>query len=285
MKQIGFLILLAMCASAAFAQDEGAVVTRERIQRNKGIFIGGGVSSVLRNNFGDYSTGINFEGGYLVRLNRVFSIGGSISYLSFKYDPNVGNKVNNNTGFPNNFYYDTQAASIDWGRLLTLNGGDLSVVSLALNLKFNFIPVKDDSKISFYGFAKPFIANSRRSEVTGVGVGYVNDPTNGWQVDTNNTYWTTTNDSWTKDDGYPVLASQSKITGGIVLGPGIEINPAKKLSIFLQAGFGYTFPINIVSTKSYGNDYTNDYLNNDFPMKDLGFTSINFSGGISFNLD
>lgn len=259
----------AFLAGLAMSQDEGTVVKRERIQRDKGIFVGGGLSIPGGSNFGDYSTGINFEAGYLKRLNRVFSIGGSLSYLSFKYSP----KNYSAAGYPDNFYYDS---GNDDGYALNLKGGDLSVISLALNLKFNFIPVKDDSKISVYGFAKPFIASSTRSDVNGTGQ-YWYDSGTGFQRDA------TSDVDWGKD-GYPVLGQQTKTTGGIFIGPGIEFNPGKAISIFVQASFGYTFPINIVSTKSYGHDIS-DYANDQFPMKDLGFTSINFSGGVSFNLN
>lgn len=259
----------------SMAQDEGAVVKKERIERDKGIFVGGGVSIASGSNLGDYSTGINFEGGYIKRLNRVLSIGGSISYLSFKYDPGVlNNKPDvNGTGLPQNFYYDTQASIIDNGYLLTLSGGDVSIISLAANIKFNFVPVKDNSVVSVYGFVKPFIASATVSAISGYGEYYY--------FDTGLNDWTTD----TSGDLSGAYNSKTSITGGIYLGPGIEINPAKPISFFAQASFGYTFPLEIVSTRSYGNDYNIDLASNDFPLKSLGFTSINFSAGVSFNLD
>jgi hypothetical protein len=272
-KSILALVTLIAATHFAFSQDEGAVVKRERIQLDKSIFVGGGVSSVLGNNFGDYSTGINFEAGYLKRLNRVISIGGSVSYLNFKYDANVikSKPDVNGTGLSQDFYYDTQAASITEGYYLTLTGGDLSIISLAGNIKVNFVPVKDNSVISVYGFAKPFIASSKRSDVTGT-LEYIYTPDNtNWYYDTS------------KNTG-GTYTGESTITGGIFLGPGVELFPAKKVSFFAQASFGYTFPIDIVSTRSYGNDLT-DLTNAKFPVSSLGFTSINFAGGISFNLD
>ncbi len=83
-------------------------------------------------------------------------------------------------------------------------------------------------------------------------------------------------------DGYPALAADNVITGGIFLGPGIEILPAKKLSFFLQPAIGYTFPISFVSTSSY--DHTHEsYLKEEFPIVKKGFTSLNVQLGISYN--
>lgn len=262
-------------AGAAQAQDEGAVVKKERIQLDKGIFVGGGISIASGSNIGDYSTGINFEGGYMVRLNRVLSVGGSFSYLSFKYDEEIINSTVDfsGTAVPRNFYYDTNATNPSDGVLLYLTGGDLAIMSLALNLKFNFVPVKDNSTISVYGFVKPFVASTSMSEVSGVADYY---------------YYDNVLDQTFRDptgDGSGIYAAQSSITGGVFIGPGIEYNPAKPVSIFAQASFGYTFPMQMVSTRSYGNDYNTDLFDPEFPAKSLGFTSINFAVGVSFNLD
>lgn len=289
MKHLFIISSLLFMISQAHAQDEGSVVKRERIDRDKSIFVGGGISTVLGNNFGDYSTGINFEGGYLKRVNRIISLGGSVSYVSFKYDAKVLENAPNKGDFPANFYYH---APTDDGYLLNLKGGDVTLLSLAFNIKINFVPVKDNSKISVYAFAKPFISSSKRSEVNGKGVYYYYDKVTALDyvpdpLGALNPNGSTGDDTWGKSL-YPILGEKSNITGGIFIGPGIEFFPAKAISIFLQASFGYTFPINIVSTRSYGNTSGTkgvDYNDDNFPMKDLSFTSINFAGGISFNLD
>lgn len=274
MAKIVLLLIFSSSCILALAQDEGAIVKKERIQLDKGIFVGGGVSIASGSNLGDYSTGINFEGGYMKRLNRVLSIGGSISYLSFKYDANVlKTKPDiNGTGLSPNFYYDTQAALINDGYYLTLSGGDINIISLAANLKFNFVPVRDNSVISFYGFAKPFIASATVSTISGFVEYYHYDLSSNWVADPS-------------QSGTGTYNSKTSITGGIYLGPGIELNPAKAISIFVQASFGYTFPLDIVSTRSYGNDYYIDLQKPEFPTSSLGFTSINFSAGVSINLD
>jgi hypothetical protein len=268
--------------SAVHAQDEGTVVKRERIAIDKGIFVLAGPSFTTLKNDGDYSTGFNIEGGYQKRLNRVFSIGGSLSYLSFKYDPTFNQQLDP-SGYPFNFFSDddiVEPTGGEFGRLVELEGGKVSIISLALNLKLNFIPVKDDSKFSVYGFAKPFIASAKRADVTGLGEAFLYDGTNEEWV-----YQQGQDDPWSKDDGLEVLGEESKITGGIFIGTGIELFPAKKVSFFAQLSFGYTLPVNIISFSSYGTTISDDYLNPAFPMKDKGFASGNLGVGLSINLD
>lgn len=281
-SRIAALIIGSLTFTQLHAQDEGAVVKKERIERDNGIFIGGGLSVLSGDNLGDYSNGLNFEAGYVKRLNRVFSIGGSVSYLKFAYDPTV-------TAGPegiSNIYLD---AAADYGYSLALSGGDISIISLAANLKFNFVPVKDNSVISIYAFAKPFIASSSASAVSGyasyyyydVGLDdYVADPDG-----SNSPYAPYDPAIGNGDVTLSYAEGKSLITGGIFLGPGIELNPAKPISIFLQASFGYTFPLTAVSTKSYSNDVSVLFDANEFPYQSLGFPSINFSAGISFNID
>lgn len=291
------------------AQDEGVIKKRERIDRNKSIFIGGGGSFTLGKNIGDYSVGFNGEVGFLKRLNRILSIGPSISYLNFKYDPEITSASRGayyGTGdipIEYNSAYDTWNdkyglnQEYDYAYVLTLEGGDLSLISLALNIKVNFIPITDNTKFSIYGFAKPFIALTNRKAVTGSGKRWVweaYEDTNGTSNEADDYLYPNTNDdkwypdgyeeAWSSEGtgGFPVLAKESSVTGGIFLGPGIEIMPAKSVSIFLQAAFGYTFPVSYVSTKSY-DDTVQSYASDEFPMVKKGFPSINLQCGVSFN--
>lgn len=278
MKKL-LLLALIICSVAAFAQDEGTIVKRERIERDKNIFLGGGISILGGSNLGDYSSGINIEGGFNKRLNRVISIGGSISYLNFKYDESTAqqkfNRGNSATGVPPNIYYDTSIPLNNLTELfvLKLDGGNISIISASVNIKVNFVPIKDNSVVSIYAFAKPFAGIANTSKLTGYASYFVyNANVNDFLPDTSG-------------DGEGSYESDSKFTGGIFLGPGIELFPTKPVSFFLQASFGYTLPINAVSTGSFTQDVSNFTLDNNFPFKAFGFTSINFAAGISFNLD
>jgi hypothetical protein len=272
------LLLLALLISSIslFAQDEGKIVKRERIERDKNIFVGGGISSA--SSLADYSIGVNFEGGFVKRVNRVFSIGGSISYLKFDYDPKITSSkivpTNINT-FPSNFYYVSTALAnpsfIDEGYLLSISGSNLSVISIAANIKVNFVPIKESTKVSVYGFAKPFVAKATSS---------------GGQIRLDGVLYNSSTGNLVKDPSSVLsenFEEESVTTGGIFIGPGIEFLPNNPISFFLQASFGYTFPVDQSSIKSLSKDFTK--WPNELPVTSTGFTSINFAGGISFNLD
>lgn len=306
MKKITLLaFLLTAFSFLVHAQDEGAIVKKERIDRSQGFFFGLGPSFTFGDNIGDYSTGFNIEAGYQKRLNRVFSIGPSISYISFKYDPetttDIGGSAYVGTGDPLAWgtKYNLPGLDYTYGYSLELQGGDLSLISLALNLKLNLVPVKDDSKISVYGFAKPFISIASRTEVSGTDYRYtyeIYEDDNGTttiaddllyynledgEVYQDFTYSEDGKSEWGADQ-YPALASETVVTGGIFIGPGIEFMPAKAVSIFVQAAFGYTFPVSFVSTGSYENTIES-YVSDEFPMVKEGFPSLNVQVGMSFN--
>lgn len=271
-KLLPFILLI--CSLSAIAQDEGTIVKRERIQRDKNLFLGGGVSILGGSNLGDYSTGLNFEGGYSKRLNRVISIGGSISYLNFKYDPTFSTKPPAPGQNPGNWYFGTSVITGGLvGFYLNLNGGNVSLLSLSGSIKVNLIPIKDNSVVSIYGFAKPFVSMANLSSFTG-SVEFYDYVGNNWVRNQGN-------------DGSDTFESKSSVSGGIFVGPGIEFFPTKPVSLFLQASFGYTFPIDVVSTRSFPNDLATiqNADVNGYPFKSLGFTSINFAAGILFNLD
>ena len=306
MKFTGVAALVLACTVMVKAQDEGTIVKRERIDKDNGIFLGLGGSATTGKNIGDYKIGFNVELGFQKRLNRIFSIGPSLSYQNFQYDPEETNKDRNayvGTGDPANWKtkYNLQSANYDYGYVLTLDGGDLNLISLGVNLKLNFVPIKENSKFSVYGFAKPFVSVASRGEVNGSDQRYTyeiyedinNTPTNPnddvlhfnlnndtlypdqlYNADKNQNTW--------GPNEYDALKSKTKVTGGIFLGPGIELFPNNTFSFFLQAAFGYTFPVNYVSTESYETTVTS-YVDENFPMTTKGFPSINVQFGGSFN--
>ncbi len=281
MKAILFgLSLLVAMVFRAQAQDEGKIVKRERIERDKNIFVGGGISLINDSNLKEYSTGFNFEGGFSKRLNRILSVGASLSYLSFAYNTPASSKLAPVFGkYPDNFYTGFQdfplQPDVHTGYLVSFNNTKLSFLSLAIDFKVNFVPVKENSVISIYGFAKPFISYSKHSDIT-IGLDRY--------ADLNNT------NSWAFDKSVSIVAPlDGQVTGGIFLGPGIEINPTKPISFFVQASFGYTLSSDFISTKSYPtrsiNYFVDPIIDPNWPGKTTGFASINISGGILINLD
>lgn len=301
--------LICILSPLVHAQDEGTIVRRERIERSQGIFLSVGPSFTFGKNIGDYSTGVSIEAGYMKRLNRVLSVGPSVSFLQFNYDPaktkaeTAADLYVGHASDVANWHekYDALGLPADqsWdvGRLLELDGGNVQLLSLVVNIKANFVPITDRRKFSFYAFAKPFVAYSKRDAVTGKGTLYVYEAYEDDQGDSNPSndilYYATDDgewyaapvpvDEWGPSDQFPALGKDSKVTGGIFVGPGIEFMPAAKLSFFTQWAFGYTFPISYVSTESYPKTISDAYFNAEFPIVKKGFPSLTWQFGVSYN--
>lgn len=295
MRKSAGLAFLIFFTHTLFAQDEGTIVRRERISRDNGIFLNIGPSVTLGKNIGDYNTGFSIEAGALKRINRIISIGSSLSYVQFKYDADV-TKAGDKNVFVGGPYSDDSGTYYE-GLYFDINGGNISLISLAANIKLNLIPITDHTRFSIYGFAKPFIASSSRSEVKGPATYLRNYGDSGDAAD-----W----QQWDKFDwvagsayvkenyGLNVsqdLKAENKITGGIYVGPGIEVFPANSFSAFFQVAVGYTFPITYVSTESFNNSGNQNNLDTfvnsrnieKYPMLKKGFPSIGFQLGASYN--
>ena len=266
-KRTTLIGAFALLSSIVFAQIETQAVAQDRLKYDKFIYIGGGGSFPFGSNIGDYSIGANLQAGFGKRLNKVISIGGGIEFTAFLYDPEVSSNPEQGNDI---FFNDT----FDEAYVVTLEGGDLSLISLSFDLKFNLIPVYDNTKISVYGFARPFLTFATKTEVSGAADYYIyNYDVEDWEyIDFV---------EWGADD-YPVLAEESTVTGGIFIGPGIEFLPSKKVSIYAQASFGYTFPIPFVSTSAYPPSF-DGYFDENFPIVKEGFPSLNIQLGVNIN--
>lgn len=292
----GLILLVSLAASA---QDEGTIVKRDRIDRDKSIFLGLGPSFTLGKNIGDYSAGFSLELGFTKRVNRILSVGPSLSFVQFNYDPAVTDVGNKNTFIGGPYTDPANGFSYYEGLYIDLSGGDISLLSLAANLKLNAVPIKDNTKFSFYVFAKPFVAYSMRSEVVGeayylTNYGDIEDPDE-WADGIQDIFDWTAGNRYVKDT-YNVDVSQdmkeeNKVTGGIFIGPGIELFPTKPFTAFFQVAVGYTLPITYVSTEYYNKEGSQNNLNTivtngdieKYPMLKKGFPSIGVQFGASYN--
>ena len=287
--------LIIFVSQALSAQDEGTIVKRERIERDKGIYLLLGPSFTLGKNIGDYSVGFNLEAGFTKRLNRILSVGPSLSFVQFDYDPTVTEAGNKNTFIGGPFTDNT--GTYYEGLYIDFTGGDISLTSLAVNLKLNAVPIKDNTKFSFYVFAKPFVAYSSRSEVEGKAsylVNYDDIENSGDWIIYDEFDWTAGN-TYVKNtyniDVSQDMKEESKVTGGIYIGPGIELFPTRKFSAFIQVALGYTFPITYVSTEYYNKEGNKNNLQTmitsgdieKYPMLKKGFPSIGVQFGASYN--
>ncbi|MFZ6011745.1 MAG: hypothetical protein ACOYXT_15490 [Bacteroidota bacterium] len=277
-KSLYVLAFIFAVFGSAIAQDEGEVVVKQRFARSKSIYFSVGPSLTLGKNLGDYSAGFNFEGGFLKRKNKVISFGPNISYLFFSYDATKT--------YP--YYYDP---GNDLAVELAFTGGDISIISVGFNIKLNLIPVGDDTKFTIYGIATPYLAVAGKSAMTGTIDAYANDGTGVYD----DYQWTaefTGNDV----DGFN---KESSATGGLHAGFGFEILPAGKVSIFGQATFSYTLPVNYVGTrqylheddlyvdnsvpKKYYYDTQNSLYLDAFPLVKKGFSAVSLKFGLAFN--
>lgn len=291
--------LILFVSLALQAQDEGTIVKRDRIARDKNIFLGLGPSFTLGKNIGDYSAGFSLELGFTKRVNRIFSVGPSLSFVQFDYDPAVTEVGNKNTFIGGPYLDQSVGAYYYEGLYFDLKGGDISLISLTANLKLNAVPIKDNTKFSFYVFAKPFIAYSMRSEVTGTAYYLTNygdiEDSDEWADGIEDVFEWKAGSPYVKQT-YDVDVSQdmkeeNKVTGGIFIGPGIELFPAKPFTAFFQVAVGYTLPITYVSTEYYNkegsqNDLSTMVTSGDiekYPMLKKGFPSIGVQFGVSYN--
>jgi hypothetical protein len=267
-------ILLLPCITAA--QDEGTTAVKSRFENDKSIYVTAGPALTLGKNLGDYSNGFSLEIGMLKRLNKIVSVGPGVSYLTFKYD----------TKQTYSHYYSTfDDRTIEF----SMEGGDISLLSIGGNVKVNFIPVSNSSKVSVYGIANPFLSLVKRKAFSGSGEFY--DDANG-----NGTYNNFRGRVEFGPEEVPAFKEESKVSGGIHLGAGAEFMPAKALSFFAQAAFSYTLPISYAATRSFLNPADEVKLNNvvyynadntvfkdGFPIVRNGFSALSLKAGVSFN--
>lgn len=283
MKRILLPVAFVLVIIGAHAQNEGAAVAMNRFERNNSLFLSVGPAFTLGKNLGDYSNGFSLELGYLKRLNRLLSIGPSVSYINFKYDKDKT--------YP--FYY---SESEDTFYELYFEGGDARLISLGLSFKLNFIPVSDNSKFSFYGIVTPFVCSATKTEATANGFFY-------WYNGQSGTYIKTEFPENLTSDDVDSFKKKSNVTGGAHLGFGLEFLPAKPVSFFAQATFSYTMPVHFVSSQEYVEKAEKDgqywYFESDpdtyyydtsatlekedFPNVKKGFSAVNIRVGVTFN--
>ncbi|MFM8348254.1 MAG: hypothetical protein ACKOAR_09445 [Bacteroidota bacterium] len=286
----------------ALGQEEGPAVARARFDRPNSLSVSGGLSRVFNKNVGDYTSGTNFEFSYLHRLNKLISIGGFVSFYAFNYDPaktptspagkdlykglDLDVRINS-TGSTTYKQLYSIASNYEFlqGFQLSLEGGKVSITTIGMNIKANLIPVSDKMPVSVYVLTRPFVAAAKRADVSGSGKMYLYEATvvNGVFTTTTDGKWYPTQykEEW-GPDGYPSLKGVTTLTGGLQVGPGIEINPTGKLSFQVQALLGYTLPVSFVSTQSYPMTL-GSYTNSKFPTVRKGFPAMNVQAGLSYN--
>jgi len=262
-------------------QEEALIAVKARLEKSNSLHFNLGAATSLGQN--NYQGGTFVALGYQKRVNRILSVGGSMSYASYRSDYNdfMTSKYrdkNWNTEIPTNTYYtESQAQYL----IVNLSGGDIRQVSLGVVTKINFVPIKSNTVASVYAIAVPSLVMSTLEAVES-NINFFDHPT----IDD---YLQVNNESYT-----PLVESQSKTTGGINIGLGVEFFPTNLFSFYIQAGVGYTFPVPFVDTSLYEDhtldvDFYNPFdkvppLPKNFPLsEDKGFTTLNFQLGLTYN--
>jgi hypothetical protein len=292
--RIPLCLFVGLCFIVTYSigQDEGLILKKDRLDRSNSIYVDFGPSYTLGDNVEDYGVGVNIGLGYTKRMNRVLSVGASITHLTFEFNSDV----RENTIFIGGPYYNPNI-NADFYEALVFQpkGGNINLTSLGATLKFNLIPVRNDSKISVYAMARPFGSYVHREEISASGLYIQNygDPSS--DLDWENAYreafeWRAGDEDILAQYGYEVsgdLKKNSTFTGGIFVGGGIEIFPAKVISGFLQVSAGYTAPISYINTSYYNIDNNLEKLLEKgietYPVIKKGFTSVNVQLGVAFN--
>ena len=192
-------------------------------------------------------------------------------------DPKWGDEATGGFEVPKNFYY---TSSQEQYLLVNLSGGDITQFSFGVVAKINFVPIKSNTVASFYALAAPSLVISNLEEVNS-NINFFDHPTVDDYLQANN-------------ESFVLAKSQSKTTGGINIGVGVEFFPVNLFSFYVQTGLGYTFPVPFVDTSLYQKhvldvESYNAFdkvppLPKNFPLSDdKGFTTLNFQLGLTYN--
>lgn len=276
--KIWFLLLFIVLATChdVLAQDEGVLTKKERVVRGKSLYFFAGPSYRFGSNDGDYSGGLNLEAGYLIRLNRIISIGPSLSFSKFKYDDSISDSFGNEDATGNNIFTDVYEVKIVY-----MEGGSLTHFSVGFDVKFDFIPMADDRKFNVYGLVKPFLLLSSRRAVSAIVEPWqmlvLGDPPSEY-------YYTGPPDELLNSEtsGLSRWGSETEFSGGLNLGVGGEYSLPSGLSFLVQASFRMTLPITYINTSAFDPSTLTGFYHPDYPFVKEGFTTLNISLGVSY---
>ncbi len=261
-KTVLTLVVILYIHHVVIGQDEGTLTKKSRVL-SKSTTLHLSVGPSFNIGSGDYSTGLNLQAGLLKRLNRIVSIGPNLAVTKFNY-----NKAAGNTTFIEQGGYEI------WK--VRMEGGNLTLSSIGLDLKFNFIPSERIQKFSPYAIVRPVVLLSTRSQISGSVDTWYRDEVS----DNTGTTWyysgtteTLTSDQW---------EAASEVTAGMNAGIGGELMMSPGLSLFLQSVVTLSLPITHVDSKSHGTDLSG-FTNREYPFSKGSFTSLSISLGIAYS--
>lgn len=284
-KWVIFVASIVIFYAPLFSQDEGTLAKKGQFTKGKSFYFTSGPSFRFGNNRSDYSGGLNLEAGFLKRVNRILSIGPSISYTKFDYDESISDSFGDPTADGNNILYGDDIDNAYEVRVVYMEGGDLRLISLGLNLKVNFIPFSETKKISVYGIAKPFVLLSKRTELSATVEHYYPPMDPGGPAPDDRSTWGNLADipeELSPEDGGPYddWAANTEFSGGMNVAVGAEYTLPSGVAFFLQGTIGLTLPITHINTSEHPNTYDQFA---DYPFVKKGFTTLNIAIGIAYS--
>src|SRR5687768_16427461 len=105
MRLTCILILLLAFHLNISAQDEGTIAKKGMFTKGKSVYVNGGPAFRFGNT-SDYCCGLNLEAGFLKRINRILSIGPTLSFNKFDYDEAYSDSYGDDEAKGNNIFYD-----------------------------------------------------------------------------------------------------------------------------------------------------------------------------------
>lgn len=274
-----FILLISLFVYLpGFTQEEGILMKKQRVSKDKSVYLSGGPSFVFGNSSGDYSSGLNIEAAYLKRINSFISIGPSLAYSSFNYDESISDSFGDGSAKGNNVYYNDADYE---ARVVYIGGGDLRFTAIGLTTKIDFIPFSDSRKFSVYGVVRPFLLVSKRTELSATAeLWHYNtippdDPAN----------WTFYNEEFLSANtpGLERWAAETEISGGLNAGIGGELSLPSGVSFFLQVSIGVTLPVSHINTSEFPQTMDGGYYNPDYPIVKSGFNFLSIMAGVSYS--
>ncbi|MBN8578159.1 MAG: hypothetical protein J0L66_14535 [Cytophagales bacterium] len=276
LKQLTFL-WLTLFAVNLYGQDEGLIEQKARFERPHSIAVQ--IGPQFRLGKADYTGGYSISLAYTNRVNRILSLGPSIGFSRFAFQPSLTNSFKKRDVKGNNIFQEDGAYEV---YVVTLRGGDLNQYSAGINFKLDLVPFKADQKVRWNIGVEPYLVASSRSEVTAT-----------TQVWTANEIPLEDPSLWSGGDvfidvnsaspGRSNWSSKTELSGGFLASLGVEFMLPGNWSLSAQPMLCYLFPITHIKTANFPRLQNEGYFNSNYPFAKESFITAGVMVAISHN--
>lgn len=261
-----------------YGQDEGLIQQKARFERPHSI--GVQIGPQFRLGKADYSSGYSVSVAYTTRVNRILSIGPTLAYSRFAFQPSLTNSFEKKDVKGNNIFVDRNTYT---AYVATLRGGNLNQLSAGLNLKLDLLPFKPDQKINWSIGIQPFVLANNHSAVSAT--------IQSWSVGTldpldDPSLWTDQEESKEENSTSPGRSnwsSQTEISGGALVTAGVELMLPGDWKLQILPTLRYTFPITHVKTATFPAFENEGLKSSRFPFAKESLTTVGVVAAISYH--